>query len=74
MSNNKSSQQKDDSVEVAASNKVRQHPENHKNIPTESAPFKLGQFEFLIWLAVMFITGGICGGFIVAAFFRSRGW
>jgi len=34
---------------------------------------RLRWLELFFWLAVMLVAGGICGGFIVAAIFRSHG-
>ena len=66
-------------------NEVIPKPRNEDQKAAKFTPLRLGKAKpfsalslswlgFSIWQAVAFITGLICGGFIVAAFFRSRGW
>jgi hypothetical protein len=43
---------------------------------TKPFPRKLPMawFDFLFWMLFAMIVGAICGGFVIAAYFRSRGW
>jgi len=66
-------------------NHINPNPRDKHNKPKQFAPFRFGKtkpflallfwrFNFLFWNIFALIVGGICGGLIVAGFFRSRGW
>ena len=65
--------------------KIVPYPRNKNQNCSKFTPLGLGKakpffglplswFNFLFWLGFALLVRGVCGGFLVAAFFRSRGW
>jgi len=85
MSKTKSQSIKEKLTKPLAVYEVAPKPRNQNQRTSQFEPFpyrKTGLFSFarlrwlelFFWFAALFVAGGICGGFITAAFFRSRGW
>lgn len=52
---------------------AKSHPFTSRESGSKTIPRKL-EPEFIFWFGLFFVTGFICGGLIIAAFFRSRDW